>query len=80
MLATAHKEKTDDLRTLADQRINLESRKQMCRLFLDSLNSQHTALAEFDEPLWNLLVETVTVHAGRLVFIFKNGMEIEKTI
>jgi hypothetical protein len=79
-LASAHKEKTEALHALAEQRINLESRKQMCRVFLDELKSQYTALAEFDEPLWNLLVESVTVHAGRLVFAFKNGMEIEKNI
>lgn len=37
-----------------------------------------TAITEFDEQLWMMVIDTVAVHHnGRLVFKFRNGMEIE---
>ena len=36
------------------------------------------SITEFDEQLWMMVVETVTVYKdGRLVFRFRNGTEIE---
>jgi len=45
-----------------------------------TVGSAHTALVleEFDEKLWAVAVEKVTVKPdGRLVFAFKDGTEIE---
>ena len=79
-LAEAHKAKSAVKADLDEQRQDLISRKHRCQTFIQAIKAQTNALTEFDEPLWNLLVESVTVHAGRLVFKLKNGMEIEKVI
>lgn len=45
--------------------------------FLFSLREQEELPIEFDEKLWNAMVDHVTVHTDeRLVFHFKNGIEI----
>lgn len=45
--------------------------------FLFSLREQEVLPIEFDEKLWNAMVDHVTVHTDeRLVFHFKNGTEI----
>ena len=45
--------------------------------FLFSLREQEELPIEFDEKLWNAMVDHVTVHTDeRLVFQFKNGTEI----
>jgi len=47
--------------------------------FMFEIMERDEALTEFDNKLWTTTVESVTVHAdGRLVFRFKNGIEIEE--
>jgi len=46
--------------------------------FMSELAQRKELLAEFDEKLWIALVEHVTVFQdGRLVFVFRDGTEIE---
>lgn len=44
--------------------------------FLDVLKEQVKLIDEFDENLWNVLLDTATMSVGGIVFTFKNGMEI----
>ena len=46
--------------------------------FLHGFQARDSVLAEFDETLWERLLDTVTVHHdGRLIYKFYNGAEIE---
>ena len=48
-------------------------------LVLEALTGvSQTILTEFDEMLWISFVEKVTVFHDKVVFTFKNGIEIEK--
>ncbi len=43
-----------------------------------ALSERDAALDEFDESLWTAVVDKATAYPdGRLVFTFRNGMEIE---
>ena len=58
------------------------ARKQDCdrelRLFIEELKQQSLVLEVWDERLWVGLLEKATVfHDGRMIFQFKNCMEIE---
>lgn len=42
------------------------------------LADQDTVLTKFDEKLWRIMVESVTVSTdGKLNFVFRNGMKTE---
>lgn len=46
--------------------------------FMFELSERDEALMEFDDKLWIATVEKATAHHdGRLVFTFKNSLEIE---
>jgi len=47
--------------------------------FMFELSERDKALTEFDDKLWIAVVEKVTAyHDGRLVFRFRDGLEIER--
>lgn len=47
--------------------------------FIQSLKGRQKVLEEFDDKLWIMVIETVTVQQdGKLVFTFKNGTKIIK--
>ncbi len=53
------------------------SRKELLDGMLRELESADLALAQFDEKLWRIMVENVTVGLdGEMVFRFRNGMEV----
>lgn len=38
-----------------------------------------TAITEFDEQLWMMVIDKVVIHhGGKMVFHFRNGAEIEE--
>ena len=44
------------------------------------INSPST-LTEFDEKLWSMTIDSVTLHRGRrLVFRFRDGTEVENRL
>ena len=79
-MAERYRAAADQLSAQEDARSDLNTRKQASQNFLDALKNQAAAMTEFDEGLWHLLIDTVTVHTGRVVFTFRSGMEIEKAI
>jgi len=66
---------------LADLNENKQARDdQACMIggFLFELRERDELLAEFDPYIWAITVDTVTAyHDGRLVFKFRNGLELE---
>ncbi len=53
------------------------SRKELLDGMVRELESADLALAQFDEKLWRIMVENVTVGLdGEMVFRFRNGMEV----
>ena len=57
----------------------IQSRRQRCvemELYLDTLAECGNIVTEFDSYLWNMVIETATVHKdGAIVFRFKDGRE-----
>jgi len=46
--------------------------------FIRNMKNSPTTLAEFDEKLWAMSIDSVTVHRdGRLIFRFRDGTEVE---
>ncbi len=46
--------------------------------FMFELAERDETLTEFDDKLWTATIEKATAyHDGRLVFTFKNGLDIE---
>ena len=47
--------------------------------FMFEVHEQEHFIEDFNDKLWLATVDTVTVrHDGKLVFRFKNGMEVSK--
>jgi len=70
----------DSLKEQTESQQARSARRHTAQMFIDALRNQPTALIEFDEGLWNLMIESVTVQVGSLEFRFKNGLGITKTI
>lgn len=62
---------------LKDKILENTARKEKARRFLDKLRQIDSLATEFDDNLWNVTIETVTVHVGKtLTFVFKDGTRI----
>ncbi len=54
------------------------AKKENIKAFIKMLEKNEALLAEFDEELWNAMIEKVKVYQEqKLVFIFKDGLELE---
>ena len=63
--------------SLKDEILERSARKEKIRLYLDELRKTGDIVTEFDEALWQITVESVSVHRDkRLSFIFRDGTEI----
>jgi len=46
--------------------------------FIRNMKNSPTTLTKFDEKLWSMTIDSVTLHRGRrLVFRFRDGTEVE---
>jgi len=69
------KAKVDSLKAQISEK---EIKKKRIHAFLRELEKSENLLTEFDEGLWNTMVESMTVYShDRLVFKFKDGSEVE---
>lgn len=67
----------DGLERLQEKRMERVAKRTNIKNFMDTLR-QNELLIDFDEGLWIATVESVTVfHDGMLVFLFKNGQEVQ---
>jgi hypothetical protein len=66
------------LDALSAERVRKQDRDRELRLFIEALKQQPLVLEEWNERLWIGLLEKATVfHDGRMLFQFKNGIEIK---
>jgi len=72
-LSGKYKTVITEIEILEKKENELSSRKIQCREFIDVLKSQKNVILGFDEPLWNLLIESVMVHKKNFEFIFRTG-------
>lgn len=69
-------EKVDELKALRAERLQ---KVEAVSAFMFEIHEQERFIEDFSEKLWLTTIETVTVyHDGRMVFRFKNGMEVQK--
>ncbi len=68
---------TQRLKQIEDQRTERKQRRQKMLEFIRMLERTDGLLTDFDEGLWNAMVETVTIQAGgSMVFRWRNGKEM----
>lgn len=66
------------LRSLQNKKASRLSRKELLDGMLKQLTEQDLTITAFDEKLWRIMVENVTVGTdGELTFLFRNNMKIE---
>ena len=71
----AAKKKAEALQAKKTKR---QSKAESIGVFISELQKREGTITEFDERLWLATVEKATVYSdGRLIFLFKNGMEVE---
>ena len=72
----AQMEKVEQLKVLRAERLQ---KAEAVSAFMFEIHEQERFIEDFSEKLWLTTIETVTVyHDGRMVFRFKNGMEVQK--
>jgi regulator of replication initiation timing len=70
------KKRFDDVEGIIAEK---KSRKGLMEKFLTDLAAQEGILTEFDEEVWTAFLDYVTVgRDGKMVFTFKNGVEIKE--
>lgn len=76
-LAEQYKTAVSEIEKLETKKTELSARKIRCREFIQVLKEQSDALTEFDESLWNLMVESVTAQKSHLEVMFRTGQAVE---
>ncbi|OGO90094.1 MAG: hypothetical protein A2Y17_01130 [Clostridiales bacterium GWF2_38_85] len=77
-LVKRYEKATRRLDELSAERTRKQERDRELRLFIESIKKQPLVLQVWNERLWVGLLERATVfHDDRMVFKFKNGIEIE---
>ena len=76
-LVVRYEEAKQKFACINDQKLERSARRENIALFLQRLQQSGSCLTEFDESLWNALVETVTVCSEQdITFRFRNGIEL----
>ena len=72
-------EKKDNLKSkLLSKKQDIEYRISKIKLYIKKLQNSDNVISEWDDMLRVLLIDKVTVfHDGKMVFLFKDGTEIE---
>ena len=72
----AESAKVDQLKSLRTERLQ---KAEAVSAFMFEIHEQDRFIEDFSEKLWLTTIDTVMVHHdGRMVFRFKNGMEVTK--
>ncbi len=67
----------EQLQAATAEKEKRQKRDKELRLFIKALKAQNTAMTEWSDKPWILLLEKATVyHDGRITFLFKDGTEI----
>lgn len=80
-LATRYQTAKDRLDTVNDEIAKRVARKNQIADFLRAIEQREQFITEFDDTLWCMVIDTVTVYSKeRLVFRFKGGTEVEWSV
>ena len=63
----------------AEKISNLMTRRKKIERFIEEIRKFPETVTEFDDMLWNVLVESLTVEKERMIFHFCSGLEIAIT-
>ena len=76
-LNEAHEKAEEDLKKCENEKTELINRRKHSEAFMRMLAENETLLPEFDEGLFGVTVERVTVGQDKLIFEFKDGYTTE---
>nr|WP_319001356.1 recombinase family protein [Clostridium estertheticum] len=61
-----------------DKCLERRAKRESTVAFIKELEQRDVLVSEFDDELWNATIEKVVVHSDKeIIFIFKDGMELE---
>ncbi|EYE87154.1 recombinase, partial [Fervidicella metallireducens AeB] len=67
-----------EIESIENERFERLVKKDRIEEFMKVLRDREGLLDEFDGELWNMVIETIKVYeGGKMVFVFKDGMEVE---
>ena len=76
-LDTECKKAEEEIEAIQKEILEQSGRKEQIRRCLDELRECGDILDEFDDDLWNSMIESVTVYADKtLEFLFQDGTRI----
>ena len=74
-----HRDATEQVLALEETRRQRKSRARVLETFIRNITSSPQVLTEFDERLWEMAIDRVTVMPdNRFVFRFRDGTEVAK--
>lgn len=74
---TECKKAEEEIEAIQKESLEQSGRKEQIRRCLDELRECGDILDEFDDDLWNSMIESVTVYADeKLEFLFRDGTRI----
>ena len=80
-LTRQYEEKKAEYEALLDRKKAMEATTVVFSGILFRLTELNEIPIDFDEALWNTLIDHVTIHAGeRIVFSFMDGTEITEMV
>ena len=67
----------NSLARLEDLKLERTTKRGQMKAFIDTITQTGTFLTDFDEELWNAIVESVTIHdMQNLTIKFKDGANL----
>jgi uncharacterized protein with ParB-like and HNH nuclease domain len=69
------------LEEINEKRLERSAKHETILAFMEELAQKEALMTEFDEALWNTVIEIVRVHSDHeITFMFKDNMELEWNI
>ena len=75
-LLKRYKETEERQRGIVVKINDLLARRKKIERFIETVKGLNELIGEFDQTLWTVLVESVTVEKERMVFRFNGGVEV----
>ena len=80
-LSNRYEEEYKKLEKLQKDKELRKSKYKAMEVFIENLKKQPLVIDAWDETLWALMIEKAIVnHDGSIIFVFKNGTEIQEEV
>ncbi len=77
-LVSRYEKKEQELQAVTQTLAEARAKDEAVTAFIEKLRGMEAACADFDEDLWDGMVDTMTVHKdGSVTFRFKGGAEVD---